>query len=302
MVGMGTNRNGTRRATLRERGAVRAWRIGAVLVVCIEALAVPRASVRSEPPGRGRAASQVGHPILLDAQNHFYNARYEAAAALTLAFHASGQEDLVSNELRTSALLFQLKALLEGRRDQHRALSTCAACPELMKQFFADVRRGQTIARAALQADPGDETALFFLGKLDLNYVWLQLGPLRRRTGWDEYWEARHALDAVLKRNPQHVRARVARAWIDYIVDTRMPWGTRWLLGGGDRKRALVDIHAAARMEADFFTHAEAEFALWDMLIRERNMTQATEVARRLVRDFPDNRELTGFLEGRDVQ
>jgi len=62
---------------------------------------------------------------------------------------------------------------------------------------------------------------LFFLGKLDLNYVWLQLGPLRRKTGWDEYWEARRSLDAVLKANPRHVRARVARAWIDYIVDTR---------------------------------------------------------------------------------
>jgi hypothetical protein len=31
------------------------------------------------------------------------------------------------------------------------------------------------------------------------------------------------------------LRARVARAWIDYIVDTRMPLGTRWLLGGGNK-------------------------------------------------------------------
>jgi hypothetical protein len=29
------------------------------------------------------------------------------------------------------------------------------------------------------------------------------------------------SLDAVLKRNPQHVRARLARAWIDDIVDAR---------------------------------------------------------------------------------
>jgi hypothetical protein len=26
-----------------------------------------------------------------------------------------------------------------------------------------------------------------FFGKLDLNCVWLQLGPLGRKTGWDEY-------------------------------------------------------------------------------------------------------------------
>ena len=59
--------------------------------------------------------------------------------------------------------------------------------PRLIAQFMADVRHGQGLARATLRATPGDEEALFFLGKLDLNYVWLQLGPLRRRTGWDEY-------------------------------------------------------------------------------------------------------------------
>jgi hypothetical protein len=152
-----------------------------------------------------------------------------------------------------------------------------------------------------LRADPADDTALFFLGKLNLNYVWLQIGPLRRKTGWDEYWEARRSLDAVLKHNPRHVRARVARAWIDYIVDTRMPWGTRWLLGGGNRKQALIDVREAALIESDFFTHAEAEFALWDMQVRERDMMQATAVARRLARDFPDNRELAAFLVAREA-
>ena len=88
------------------------------------------------------------------------------------------------------------------------------------------------------------------------------------------------------------MRARVARAWIDYIVDTKMPWGTRWVLGGGNRKRALTDVREAAQMESDFFTHTEAEFALWDMEVRERNMAYATDVARRLAHDFPDNREL----------
>ena len=106
-------------------------------------------------------------------------------------------------------------------------------------------------------------------------------------------------LDAVLKANPSHVRARVARAWIDYIVDTRMPWGTRWLLGGGNRKQALADVREAAQVDADFFTHAEAEFALWDMQVRERAMPQAIEAARRLARDFPENPELAAFLEAR---
>ena len=158
---------------------------------------------------------------------------------------------------------------------------------------------GQQLARQRLQAAPADEAALFFLGKLDLNYVWLQLGPLHRKTGWNEYWEARHSLDAVLKTNPQHVRARVARAWIDYIVDTRIPWGVRWVLGGGDKKKALAALRTAAGADADSFAHAEAVFGLWDMLVRERRVPEAVEVAERLAAMFPGNPEVATFLEAR---
>jgi hypothetical protein len=248
---------------------------------------------------------RAGGPSFTDAQKLFYNARYEASAALTLALRSSETEDLANDELRTSALLFQLKALLEEPADKDvrkaEALKTCAACSDLMTAFFEDIHHGQTLARTRLRANPGDETALFFLGKLDLNYVWLQLGPLGRKTGWDEYWEARHSLDAVLKEHPQHVRALVARAWIDYIVDTKMPWGTRWVLGGGSRKRALTAVRDAALIESDFFSHIEAEFALWDMRVREHDMTQATEVARRLAHVFPDNPEVADFLEAREA-
>jgi tetratricopeptide (TPR) repeat protein len=251
-----------------------------------------------------RAALALERPTLADAQNLFYNARYEAAAALTLALRSSETEGLTSVELRTSALLFQLKVLLEGRPDKpdgekDQALKNCTTCPGLIADFLVDIHRGQDMARTALRANPGDETALFFLGKLDLNYVWLQLGPLRRKTGWDEYWEARRSLDAVLKANPRNVRARIARAWIDYIVDTKMPWGTRWLLGGGNRKQALRDVREAAQMDSDFFTHTEAEFALWEMQVREGDVAHAIDAARRLARDFPENRQLAAFLEAR---
>ncbi len=243
-------------------------------------------------------------PTLADARSLFYSARYDAAAALALALCSSETEDLAGGlaayELRTSSLLFQLKRALGDRRDKDKALTACATCPELMAAFLSDTARGQALARARLRTNPEDEAALFFLGKIDLNYVWLQLGTLGRKTGWDQYWEARRSLDAVLERNPQHVRARVARAWIDYIVATRMPRGTRWVLGGGSKKRALIAVREAAGTEADFFTRAEAEFALWDMLVRERNLAEATAIARRLARDFPENRELVTFLEARD--
>jgi hypothetical protein len=50
------------------------------------------------------------------------------------------------------------------------------------------------------------------------------------------------------------------------------------------------------RLPADFFTHTEAKFALWDMQVRERDLRGAAEVARELGDDFPDNREVTAFL------
>lgn len=271
-----------------------------VVALCVGAATRPQARgpARSNPE---QAAIPRERPILADAQSLFYNARYEAAAATALALRAPDTDDLANDELRSSALLFQLKALLEGRPDKEDALKNCATCPGLIAEFLAIVHRGQSLARTTLRSNPGDQAALFFLGKLDLNYVWLQLGPLRRKTGWDEYWEARRSLDAVLKHNPRHVRARVARAWIEYVVDTRMPWGTHWLLGGGNKKHALAEVREAAGMESDFFSHAEAEFALWHMQVRERDWARATDVARRLAQDFPDNRELAAFLEAHDV-
>jgi hypothetical protein len=46
----------------------------------------------------------------------------------------------------------------------------------------------------------------------------------------------------------------------------------------------------------------EAEFALWEMLVRERNVTEATTIARKLARDFPENRKLSNFSRENPVE
>jgi hypothetical protein len=254
-------------------------------------------SVRADgaPPAQGDGA-------LLAAQGLFYNARYDAAAALALQIRKTEPENLAACELRTSALLFQLRRAIGDAEDKNKALKACAACPALMAAFKDETATGVALARARLKKTPADDTAQFFLGKLNLNHVWLHLGTLGRRTGWGEYWEARRSLDAVLKRNPGHVRARVARAWIDYIVDTKVPWALRWVLGGGDKKKAVTVARQAADTNSDFYTKTEAGFALWEMLIREKNFTEAVTVARRLAADFPENRELTDFLAARGAK
>ena len=247
-------------------------------------------------------------PTITDAYRLFYNAHYEEAAELALSLRAAGTQDLENDEVRTSALLFQLRGLLNGqdasdndnRSEKGEVLKSCGArCAGVMDAFNADLHHGQAVARERLKTSPDDEEALFFLGKLDLNYVWLELGLLGHKTGWDEYWEARKSLDAVLKQNPNHVRARVARGWIDYIVNTRMPWGTRWILGGGNKKRGIAAVREASTMNAGFYTRAEAEFALWDINVREKNYDAATEVAEKLAHNFPDNHEVAGYLRAR---
>jgi hypothetical protein len=200
-------------------------------------------------------------------------------------------------------MLFQIKQAVKatGALDKTAAWDRCAGCPALLTAFLAETARGQAFARARLKIEPDDEEMLFFLGKIDLNYVWLQLGTLGRKTGWDEYWEARRSLDHVLKMNPRHVRARVARAWVDYVVGTTVPRGVRWLLGGGNRKRGLRAVReVVANGSGGFFVQTEATFALWDMQIRERDMSAAVVTARTLARDFPENAELRDFLFDHD--
>ena len=232
---------------------------------------------------------------LAEAQALFYNGQYAAAAELT---ETLSLEDgmLAVHELRTSALLFQIRRAIGEPRDKNKAFKECVPCPALMAAFMEELGEGQAAARAILRERPKDEAALFFLGKLDLNYVWLVLGTLGRRTGWNEYWEARHSLDAVLVESPQHLRAAVARAWIDYIVDTKMPWGTGWVLGGGNRKRALAVMQQAANGGDDFYANAEALFGLWDMQVREKNFNAAMVPARRLAELFPENPEIARFI------
>ena len=60
-------------------------------------------------------------------------------------------------------------------------------------------------------------------------------------------------------------------------------------------------MREAALTESDFYSHTEAEFALWDMTVREKDLEQATVIAHRLARDFPENREVAAFLQNRDA-
>jgi hypothetical protein len=251
-------------------------------------------------PSPRPAADEAGHLATFEgAQRFFYNGDYDGAAAATQALCTVRPDDLAACELRTTSLLFQIKKALRDTAalDKSTAWERCATCPSLLAAFQEETTRSQAFARARLKSRADDEAALFFLGKVDLNYVWLQLGIFGHKTGWDEYWEARKSLDRVLRMHPEHARARVARAWVDYIVGTTVPTGVRWLLGGGNKKRGLRVVRdVAAQSDADVFVRAEATFALWDMQVRERDLPAAVATARTLALDFPANAELQRLL------
>lgn len=273
--------------------------------VIVVAVLVEAGALSGATPRTSCAQTLYGDPAdsaLEEAHRLFYSGDYEAAAAAALAVRHSGNDVLAASELRSSALHFRIRRTLGPSDNKEKAWRECSTCPDVLRLFMAEMEFGRNAARARLEQDPADEDALFFLGKIDLNYVWLHVATLGRKAGWSEYWEARKSLDAVLTRNPSHVRARVARAWIDYIVDTKVPRMTRWLFGGGNRKRGLQMVREAAQVEAPRFVQTEAMFALWDMEVRERNIADAVVIARALAQDFPDNRELARFLSAHNLR
>src|SRR5262245_18864919 len=91
-------------------------------------------------------------PSLADAQGLFYNAHYQKAADLALALRATGPHDLANDEVRTTALLFVLRGLLNGQDanngdNKAEALKRCGACPAVLAAFEADLHHGQALAR-----------------------------------------------------------------------------------------------------------------------------------------------------------
>lgn len=253
---------------------------------------VPADTARAQAPSeRDAPASAID-----EAQLHFYSGRYPEAAAVTRRLIAENPRHLATYELHTAALHFQIRRALRDAKDKKAGLEACASCRTALAEFMETMKTGRTLALARLTANAADDDARFLLGKIDLNYVWLVLSTLERRTGWNEYQEARRSVDAVLESHPTHVRARVARAWIYYIVATKLPWGTRWMLGGGNRGRGVRMMREAAASADAIYDKAEAVFGLWEMEMREGNTAAALAAARVLLEWFPDNQDVAMFV------
>ena len=232
------------------------------------------------------------------AQRLFYTSKFAAAADQALQLVTQSPSDLAAFELRISALHFQIRRASGSGKNRKAAMAACKTCPALLEVFFAEIKRGRAAARQRLAEAPDDEQAMYYLAKMDTSYLFLQLSTVGKRTGWDEYWEAKQLLEDVLEKNPNHVRAQVAQAWMDYVIGKHVPWGTRWVMGGGSSDRGLRAMREAAAAPGDFYSEVEAEFALWEMLVRDGRRDEAVPVARELLVRFPENEELAKFIAG----
>ena len=217
-----------------------------------------------------------------------------------LELRASDPDNLANDEMRTSALLFQLKALLEGpsekEADKAQALARCAACPDLIAAFVADTitaRRSRARRSRPIRTRIGAVLSRQARSELRLAPARTARTPdrLGRVLGGAQITR-RRAQGAPAKRSSTR-RARLDRLHrrhqnaVGHAVGARRRQPQAW----------RREVRQAAAIDADFFVHAEAEFALWNMQVRERDIAPATQVARELARDFPDNREVAKFLE-----
>ena len=257
--------------------------------VCV-ALLVWASGTAAQGPARANGSD------LATAQHLFFTGKYAETIEVAGPLRAAKATALDAYELRSSALHFQIRRLLGDAKDKDAAFKHCARCPDLLKDFQSDITSGRALAREGLKTSPRNETLHYLLAKLDLNEVWLNNSTLGRRKGFGLYKDARRGIETVLAINPGNVRARVAQAWIEYAVDTRIPFGFKWMFGGGDRKKALAHMREAAAMKADPFAEAEASFGLWEMLAREQMPGDALTVAQRLIREFPENAELERYI------
>src|SRR5688500_7483455 len=69
--------------------------------------------------------------VLSTGLRQFYNGRYETAAATAQTLCETDAGHLEAYELRTSALLFQIKRALGDASDKRAAMAQCVSCASL---------------------------------------------------------------------------------------------------------------------------------------------------------------------------
>jgi hypothetical protein len=229
------------------------------------------------------------------AREALYSEQYVQADGHVLNARRLCPTDPESYELRTGLLVLRTKQALKaagGKRND------CADCEGLIQEFEKDFGKGRALADAALQQNLKDDRLMFLSGKLYLNRVWMNVDILdKAASSGGPYRDARDRIEEVLKRNPRHIRALVASAWINYMIASRN-LATRLLLRTfgikGDKEEAFEHLARAVALDGDEYAHWEAKFTQRDLLKRENKLSEVETVTEELRARFPKNGTLNG--------
>jgi hypothetical protein len=229
------------------------------------------------------------------AREALYSEQYAEADGHVLNARRLCPTDPESYELRTGLLVLKTKQALKAAGGKRK---DCAECESLILEFEKDFEKGRALADAALQHNLKDERLMFLSGKLYLNRVWMNVDILdKAASSGGPYRDARDRIEEVLKRNPRHIRALVASAWINYMIASRSV-ATRALLRAfgikGDKKKAFDHLALAVAEHGDEYSHWEAKFTQRDLLKRENKRSEVEAVTEELRTRFPKNGTLNG--------
>src|SRR5688572_2125664 len=101
-------------------------------------------------------AERRGGGALEEAQHLLYNGDYEQAAGLALATRLADGENLAASELRSTALLFQIRRVFGTPEHKSRAWALCEDCDALLSEFLDETKVARAAARARLAHDATD--------------------------------------------------------------------------------------------------------------------------------------------------
>jgi tetratricopeptide (TPR) repeat protein len=247
----------------------------------------------SAPPARADASGLLDPASLADARaglDHLYHARTAEAAAAFERIRARHPESPAADFLLGGIAWHELTTGPQG----------FAGGPDEEERFLSRMRAAIERGERAVERDPGDVSARFFLGG---SYGYQARFLALRERWWDAYRTGRRGLkhlERVAKDAPGLDDAYLGLGIYHYYADV-VPAVLKVLAGivglGGDRERGLSEIRRALRGGA--LVDVEAAFFLAEISTTfEEDHWTALALARALRDRFPEN-ELFTWLHAR---
>jgi hypothetical protein len=247
-------------------------------------LAIPGASAAEDP--------------LAAAFDRLYNFDFKGAHSRIDSFLGADPGDPLGYVARGSALLFgelDRLGILEtefflddGRIADKKKLKPD---PNVRLRFYEAVRRGQTLAEAALGRNPRDTDALFslalFSGLLTDYGAFVekrQISSLRHAKTSQQYAVRLLAID------PKYADAYLTKGVSEYLLGS-LPFFVRWFVrfeqAEGSKEKAVVNLQRVAREGRYMGPFARILLAV--IALREKQPGEARMWLEGLVREFPEN-------------